>query len=117
MHGVAMPGMRKWREQTTVSAPDLERGDFSMFLKWIPVVDPDLCNGCGACVEACGPGCLVIRKLVSHLISPETCGSEGHCIPACDYGAIKMKWVAMDGAHDTGKWVERSQLLNQELNS
>lgn len=80
-------------------------------LKWVPVVDVDLCTGCGACVEACGPRSLEIRGRVAVLARPDTCGSEAHCIPVCPESCIWMAWVPHDGDRAVGQWrdVEQGQ--------
>lgn len=74
------------------------------YLKWVPVVDEDLCNGCGACVDACGPKSLEIMDRVAVLARPDTCGSEEHCIAPCPADAIHMAWVEMTGNRTRGKW-------------
>lgn len=72
--------------------------------KWVPVVDEDICDGCGVCVEACGPRCLEIVDGVSVLTRPDACGSEEHCIAPCPQACINMAWVPMDGDRSVGKW-------------
>ncbi|MBI4663885.1 MAG: ferredoxin family protein [Verrucomicrobia bacterium] len=74
------------------------------FLKWVPVVDQDRCNGCARCVEACGPKSLEIVNLKATLAWPESCGSEEHCVKPCPEGAILMGWVELDGDKTKGKW-------------
>lgn len=75
-------------------------------MKWLPVVDLDLCSGCEACVEACGPGCLEIQDGVAVISRPHDCGSEEHCIEPCPTSCIHMTWVPMTGDHSIGKWKE-----------
>ena len=72
--------------------------------KWVPIVEEDLCTGCGACVEACGPRCLELDDRVAVLMRPHACGSEEHCIAPCYEEAIRMAWVALAGDHSRGKW-------------
>jgi Na+-translocating ferredoxin:NAD+ oxidoreductase RNF subunit RnfB len=72
--------------------------------KWLPVVDENACNGCAACVEACGPTSLEIVKHVAVLSHPDTCGSEEHCLAACPVDAISMTWVEFSGDQARGKW-------------
>ena len=72
--------------------------------KWLPVVDPNLCTGCNACVEACGPKSLELINKVAVLVRPETCGSEEHCIAPCPTGAIQMAWLEHSGNLTRGKW-------------
>lgn len=76
--------------------------------KWVPVVFPDRCTGCGLCVEACGPQCLEIEDGIAVLVRPDACGSEEHCIPVCRDDAIRMRWVAMDGDKKVGRWTGKS---------
>ena len=72
--------------------------------KWIPVIDPDLCNGCQECVLACGPKCLELEDNLAVLTRPDLCGSEEHCIAPCPVQAIRMAWVPMQGHQSVGKW-------------
>jgi ferredoxin len=72
--------------------------------KWLPIVDAELCTGCGLCVEVCGPKSLEVMQQVVVLARRNTCGSEGHCIPACPEDAIRMEWVEMQGDRTRGKW-------------
>jgi Na+-translocating ferredoxin:NAD+ oxidoreductase RNF subunit RnfB len=75
--------------------------------KWVPVVDEDLCMGCGACVEACGPRSLEMVNGKAVLVRPHTCGSEEHCIAPCGFDAIHMRWVEMAGHWNIGRWEYR----------
>lgn len=72
--------------------------------KWVPVIDEELCTGCGACVEACGPRSLALVEKIAVLSHPHTCGSEEHCIAPCLDDAIHMAWVRLEGDGSRGKW-------------
>jgi NAD-dependent dihydropyrimidine dehydrogenase PreA subunit len=74
------------------------------WLKWLPVVSTDRCDGCGRCVEACGPGCLAITDGIAALTRPDGCGSEEHGIPVCERQAIGMDWVPFTGDRSVGRW-------------
>jgi NAD-dependent dihydropyrimidine dehydrogenase PreA subunit len=75
-------------------------------LKWMPVIDEELCTGCGACVEACGPRSLAIAGRIAVLAHPATCGSEEHCIAPCQDDAIFMAWLPFGGDRKRGRWKE-----------
>jgi NAD-dependent dihydropyrimidine dehydrogenase PreA subunit len=75
-----------------------------MRYKWLPVINPDICNGCQECVLACGPRCLKIVDNLAVLTNLDICGSEEHCIGPCPVQAIKMAWVPMQGNQLVGKW-------------
>lgn len=85
--------------------------------KWLPVIDEDLCTGCGACVEACGPRCLDMPGGVAVLSRPHVCGSEEHCIAPCPEACIWMAWVPLEGEHAVGRWkvVDEETAQIQEL--
>lgn len=74
------------------------------FYKWLPIVDEELCTGCAACVEACGPESLKIVNNLAMLVCAETCGSEEHCIPVCPEAAIRMQWIPFRGDTNIGQW-------------
>lgn len=62
------------------------------------VVDPDLCKGCGACLERCQFDAREMKinpsdgKLKAY-VDPEKCFGCGSCVITCYPGATKMKLV------------------------
>jgi ferredoxin len=59
----------------------------------IPVVDEDICIGCGACMEIC-PAVFQLMDEKSHVFDPEACEFVGCCEAAaenCPVEAITLK--------------------------
>ena len=56
-----------------------------------PVIDPALCLGCGACVDACPEGKIIgLLKGKAKLINPTKCIGHGACKKACPFNAITL---------------------------
>ncbi|MBU8920762.1 MAG: 4Fe-4S binding protein [Bacteroidales bacterium] len=84
--------------KTTYSDCDVEEPDGHIFLHPenlertdvtvpVPVVDDDLCDGCGKCGEICNFN--AIKVLAGRVVSfPELCHSCGGCTLVCPLGAI-----------------------------
>lgn len=53
-------------------------------------IDPEKCNGCGLCVNACAEGAIKIVNGKAQLISDEYCDGLGACLPHCPTGAISI---------------------------
>ena len=51
-------------------------------------IDADLCNGCGACANACHEGAIGMRGGKAVLLREDYCDGLGDCLPACPTGAI-----------------------------
>lgn len=51
-------------------------------------IDEDLCNGCGACAEACHEGAIGMVDGKARLLRDDYCDGLGNCLPACPTGAI-----------------------------
>jgi MinD superfamily P-loop ATPase len=73
-------------------------------VKWVPVINPSLCNGCNECVEVCETNTLTLRRGVAVLAWPDRCQSDAKCVAVCPVGAMRMEWVALEGDHRRGKW-------------
>ena len=71
-------------------------------LKWIYVVDPGKCNGCGNCVYACTEGAITLAG-GDAWIDPELCNGCGTCVYYCPRNAIYREWYTgiEDGSVET----------------
>lgn len=54
-------------------------------------INPDLCNGCGLCVEACHEGAIGLVAGKAQLLRDDYCDGLGDCLPACPTGAITFE--------------------------
>ena len=53
-------------------------------------IDPDLCIGCGICVEMCPNEVLEMIDDISTMVNEEECAACGICETNCEYGAIQV---------------------------
>lgn len=53
-------------------------------------IDEELCNGCGACANACHEGAIAMVDGKARLIKDDYCDGLGDCLPACPAGAIRI---------------------------
>jgi ferredoxin len=51
-------------------------------------IDPEKCNGCGACAQACHEGAIAMVDGKAKLMRDDYCDGLGDCLPACPTGAI-----------------------------
>ncbi len=64
-----------------------------------PFINPQVCIGCGSCVQACPESnVLGLIAMKSVLLQPDHCVGHGKCEIACPVGAITL----VLGAHDNG---------------
>ena len=61
---------------------------------WMPRIEPDLCHGCGACIDGCEARALGwARNDRAALIHPERCVYCGSCETRCPTGAIELPFL------------------------
>ena len=51
-------------------------------------IDPNLCEGCEACADACPKGCIEGKSGYIHMIDEFDCDKCGKCINACEHNAV-----------------------------
>jgi len=73
-----------------------------------PILMPELCKGCGRCIEACPKGCITLGSeinqasgLIPIVLDRETCNACGLCLTACPepYGLATVEYELEDPAH------------------
>jgi len=57
----------------------------------IPVVEKDLCTGCGRCLEVCPPRAIYLEGERAK-IEEDFCEECGLCASHCPQGAITIPW-------------------------
>lgn len=55
----------------------------------IPLIDGELCNGCGNCIEVCPPQAIHLKDETAH-IEIDFCEECGFCAAECPVMAIKI---------------------------
>ncbi len=56
---------------------------------YILYIDPELCDGCGKCIEACPIEAIAGGDGMIHVLDTETCDKCGKCIQVCPKSAVK----------------------------
>lgn len=59
------------------------KGTFTLY------IDPNLCDGCGKCLEGCGQGAIKGGDKMIHIINTDRCKKSMECISVCPKEAIK----------------------------
>ncbi len=54
-------------------------------------IDPEKCNGCGLCVDACHEGAIGMVDGKAVLLRDDYCDGLGDCLPVCPTGAISFE--------------------------
>jgi MinD superfamily P-loop ATPase len=54
-------------------------------------IDPELCNGCGACVSPCAEGAIAIVDGKATVVREELCDGAGFCLGVCPAGALTVE--------------------------
>lgn len=60
---------------------------------WMPQIDPNLCNGCGACIERCPTGALGWHDGKAALVNPQQCTYCAACESICPTNAIVLPYL------------------------
>lgn len=55
------------------------------------LVDSDLCNGCGLCVDNCPQDVFELKDGKSHVVNGENCLECHLCEVGCENGAIALE--------------------------
>jgi len=53
-------------------------------------IDPQICTGCGDCMDVCPKDCIEGKAKYIHMIDEFDCDKCGKCMEACEEGAVKQ---------------------------
>ena len=54
----------------------------------VPIIDPELCDACGLCVQVCPSHALALENGKAIVANPAACEYSGHCELICPVHAI-----------------------------
>lgn len=82
---------RRTQQQTLIKQQAAALAGLTQPASLHPVIDPNKCLGCGACVKACPEGeILGLVQGKALLIEPANCIGHGACQQACPFDAISL---------------------------
>jgi electron transfer flavoprotein alpha subunit len=55
-----------------------------------PVIDKDICSGCGRCVDACPADVFSLEDGWPEVSAPEECVECGACVDNCPESAVRL---------------------------
>ena len=58
----------------------------------MPIINTELCNGCGLCLAVCECGALVITESIVSIHETDDCGYCTECEAVCPTGAIQCPY-------------------------
>ena len=58
----------------------------------LPIINPELCNGCGLCLTVCDCGALILTGSIIAFAETEDCGYCTECEAVCPTGAIQCPY-------------------------
>jgi len=61
----------------------------------LPIINLQLCNGCGQCVQACPEHALSMEHGKAIVSNPERCAYHGDCESACPEKAIARPFLVI----------------------
>lgn len=74
------------------------------YQKWLPIIDGNLCTGCGRCLEVCGSRALQLINGGVVLARALNCTSDDQCVSVCEEDALRMDWIDLAGDKNRGRW-------------
>jgi len=86
-------GKRKGQKQNLALMEENEKTGLNQPASLHPLIDPNLCKGCGACVHACPEREKKVLGLIAgkaELINASSCIGHGACKAACPFNAITL---------------------------
>ncbi|RLA91630.1 MAG: NADH oxidase [Deltaproteobacteria bacterium] len=57
----------------------------------VPLIDEDVCTGCGICIDKCPPQAITLKEGKAKIVV-RFCEECGICVRECKEGAIKLPW-------------------------
>ncbi len=82
-------------------------------IRKIVEINQELCNGCGACANACHENAIVMIDGKATLIKDDYCDGFGDCLPACPTNAISI--IEREAADYNEEEVKKRQALMKQL--
>jgi ferredoxin len=67
-------------------------GDMETQFVWLPLIDEDVCTGCGDCITVCPTEALMLVDGVAVLAQPDACNYCSDCETVCPVGAIALPY-------------------------
>lgn len=61
--------------------------------EWLPQINPDLCNGCGLCINLCPRDALGWQGPIATLTAPARCTYCATCETVCPTSAIELPYL------------------------